>query len=188
MLRRRCSASGAPAAFPFAAAAGPGDITAADLNNPRFASLGHGYDDIDPKGIVKRATDDHFYGSDDLFDEEPVFDEGPVFDEEPSIEIDSSSFNNSAPFNYSTYCLSDVDVMTSVTFDDGPVFDEEPIVDDGYQLTVHVCCRFMEGKNTEAIENAEGVRTTPSVFAFSQKGEQLVGTPADEIFHMVNKG
>jgi hypothetical protein len=126
----RCDADAAPPApllpCPFAAAAGPGDITAADLNNPRFASSGHGYDDTDPKGIVKRATDDHFYGSDDLFDEEPVFDEGPVFDEEPSIEIDSGSFNNSAPFNYSTYCLSDV--MTSATFDEGPVFDEEPTV------------------------------------------------------------
>ncbi|KAG2635253.1 hypothetical protein PVAP13_2NG340000 [Panicum virgatum] len=36
----------------------------------------------------------------------------------------------------------------------------------------------MEGKNPKVIENAEGTRTTPSVVAFNQKGERLVGTPA----------
>ncbi|XP_022854232.1 heat shock 70 kDa protein, mitochondrial [Olea europaea var. sylvestris] len=36
----------------------------------------------------------------------------------------------------------------------------------------------MEGKNPKVIENAEGARTTPSVVAFNQKGELLVGTPA----------
>uniref|UniRef100_A0A453FJX3 Heat shock 70 kDa protein, mitochondrial n=1 Tax=Aegilops tauschii subsp. strangulata TaxID=200361 RepID=A0A453FJX3_AEGTS len=36
----------------------------------------------------------------------------------------------------------------------------------------------MEGKNAKVIENSEGTRTTPSVVAFSQKGERLVGTPA----------
>ncbi|AQK64547.1 Heat shock 70 kDa protein [Zea mays] len=36
----------------------------------------------------------------------------------------------------------------------------------------------MEGKNPKVIENAEGARTTPSVVAFTQKGERLVGTPA----------
>ncbi|KAG9134039.1 hypothetical protein Leryth_004743 [Lithospermum erythrorhizon] len=36
----------------------------------------------------------------------------------------------------------------------------------------------MEGKNPKVIENAEGARTTPSVVAFSPKGELLVGVPA----------
>ncbi|CAA2961323.1 heat shock 70 kDa protein, mitochondrial-like isoform X2 [Olea europaea var. sylvestris] len=36
----------------------------------------------------------------------------------------------------------------------------------------------MEGKNPKVIENSEGARTTPSVVAFNQKGELLVGTPA----------
>lgn len=36
----------------------------------------------------------------------------------------------------------------------------------------------MEGKTPKVIENSEGARTTPSVVAFNQKGELLVGTPA----------
>ena len=36
----------------------------------------------------------------------------------------------------------------------------------------------MEGKNPKVIENAEGMRTTPSVVAFTDKGERLVGLPA----------
>merc|ERR1719163_732214 len=36
----------------------------------------------------------------------------------------------------------------------------------------------MEGKNARVIENAEGARTTPSMVAFSDKGERLVGQPA----------
>ena len=36
----------------------------------------------------------------------------------------------------------------------------------------------MEGKTSRVIENAEGVRTTPSVVAFSKHGERLVGLPA----------
>ncbi|XP_019173074.1 PREDICTED: heat shock 70 kDa protein, mitochondrial-like isoform X3 [Ipomoea nil] len=36
----------------------------------------------------------------------------------------------------------------------------------------------MEGKTPKVIENSEGSRTTPSVVAFNQKGELLVGTPA----------
>ena len=36
----------------------------------------------------------------------------------------------------------------------------------------------MEGKNAKVIENAEGNRTTPSVVAFSDDGERLVGQPA----------
>eukprot|EP00958_Prasinococcus_capsulatus_P007415 scaffold694_cov188-Prasinococcus_capsulatus_cf.AAC.2 len=36
----------------------------------------------------------------------------------------------------------------------------------------------MEGKSPRVIENAEGTRTTPSVVAFTDKGEKLVGIPA----------
>jgi len=36
----------------------------------------------------------------------------------------------------------------------------------------------MEGSTPKVIENAEGVRTTPSVVAFTPDGERLVGAPA----------
>lgn len=44
--------------------------------------------------------------------------------------------------------------------------------------TTNSCVAVMEGKNPKVIENAEGSRTTPSVVAFTPKGEILVGTPA----------
>ncbi|KAA8536340.1 hypothetical protein F0562_028818 [Nyssa sinensis] len=44
--------------------------------------------------------------------------------------------------------------------------------------TTNSCVAVMEGKNAKVIENSEGSRTTPSVVAFNQKGELLVGTPA----------
>lgn len=44
--------------------------------------------------------------------------------------------------------------------------------------TTNSCVALMEGKNPKVIENSEGARTTPSVVAFNQKGELLVGTPA----------
>jgi hypothetical protein len=37
---------------------------------------------------------------------------------------------------------------------------------------------LQEGKTAKVIENAEGQRTTPSVVAFTEKGERLVGLPA----------
>jgi molecular chaperone DnaK len=36
----------------------------------------------------------------------------------------------------------------------------------------------MEGKMPKVLENSEGARTTPSVVAFTQEGERLVGMPA----------
>jgi molecular chaperone DnaK len=36
----------------------------------------------------------------------------------------------------------------------------------------------MEGKTARVIENAEGLRTTPSIVAFGKEGELIVGTPA----------
>ena len=40
------------------------------------------------------------------------------------------------------------------------------------------CVAIMEGKQAKVIENAEGQRTTPSVVAFLDKDEKLVGQPA----------
>ena len=36
----------------------------------------------------------------------------------------------------------------------------------------------MEGNNPRVIENAEGMRTTPSIVAFTDDGQRLVGLPA----------
>ncbi len=44
--------------------------------------------------------------------------------------------------------------------------------------TTNSCVSVMEGRTPRVIENAEGVRTTPSVVAFTADGEKLVGTPA----------
>lgn len=44
--------------------------------------------------------------------------------------------------------------------------------------TTNSCVAVMEGKSARVIENAEGARTTPSVVAFTQHGERLVGLPA----------
>ncbi|KAL5984994.1 hypothetical protein ACLOJK_038831 [Asimina triloba] len=60
-------------------------------------------------------------------------------------------------------------------------FSSKPVGGDviGIDLgTTNSCVSVMEGKTPKVIENAEGARTTPSVVAFSQKGELLVGTPA----------
>ena len=44
--------------------------------------------------------------------------------------------------------------------------------------TTNSCVAIMEGKQAKVIENAEGQRTTPSVVAFLEKEEKLVGQPA----------
>jgi molecular chaperone DnaK len=44
--------------------------------------------------------------------------------------------------------------------------------------TTKCCVAVMEGKTPRVIENAEGMRTTPSIVAFSAGGERLVGQPA----------
>lgn len=44
--------------------------------------------------------------------------------------------------------------------------------------TTNSCVSIMEGSTPRVIENAEGVRTTPSVVAFTPDGERLVGAPA----------
>src|SRR5260221_11793473 len=44
--------------------------------------------------------------------------------------------------------------------------------------TTNSCVAVMEGKNAKVIENAEGMRTTPSMVAFTESGERLVGQAA----------
>ena len=44
--------------------------------------------------------------------------------------------------------------------------------------TTNSCLAVMDGKTPKVIENAEGMRTTPSIVAFSDDGERLVGQPA----------
>ncbi len=44
--------------------------------------------------------------------------------------------------------------------------------------TTNSCVAVMDGKNAKVIENAEGARTTPSIVAFSDDNERLVGQPA----------
>ncbi|MEZ5845253.1 MAG: molecular chaperone DnaK [Geminicoccaceae bacterium] len=44
--------------------------------------------------------------------------------------------------------------------------------------TTNSCVAVMDGKNARVIENEEGMRTTPSMVAFTEDGEVLVGMPA----------
>jgi len=44
--------------------------------------------------------------------------------------------------------------------------------------TTNSCVCVMDGKSAKVIENAEGARTTPSIVAFADAGERLVGQPA----------
>ena len=44
--------------------------------------------------------------------------------------------------------------------------------------TTNSCVAVMEGNTTRVIENSEGARTTPSVVAYQEEGEILVGAPA----------
>ena len=44
--------------------------------------------------------------------------------------------------------------------------------------TTNSCFAVMEGGEPTVLENAEGGRTTPSVVAFTEGGERLVGTVA----------
>jgi len=44
--------------------------------------------------------------------------------------------------------------------------------------TTNSCVAIMDGAQPKVLENAEGVRTTPSIVAFTETGEKLVGLPA----------
>lgn len=44
--------------------------------------------------------------------------------------------------------------------------------------TTNSCVAIMDGTKARVLENAEGDRTTPSIIAYAQDGEILVGQPA----------
>ncbi|MEL7348023.1 MAG: molecular chaperone DnaK [Pseudomonadota bacterium] len=44
--------------------------------------------------------------------------------------------------------------------------------------TTNSCVAIMDGSQARVIENAEGARTTPSMVAFTEDGERLIGQPA----------
>ena len=44
--------------------------------------------------------------------------------------------------------------------------------------TTNSCVSIMDGSQAKVLENSEGARTTPSVVAFVDNGEKLVGQPA----------
>ncbi len=44
--------------------------------------------------------------------------------------------------------------------------------------TTNSCVAIMEGSQPKVLENAEGARTTPSVVAFTDESEKLIGQPA----------
>ena len=44
--------------------------------------------------------------------------------------------------------------------------------------TTNSCVAIMEGSQAKVLENAEGARTTPSVVAFTEDKEKLIGQPA----------
>jgi molecular chaperone DnaK len=44
--------------------------------------------------------------------------------------------------------------------------------------TTNSCVAVLDGSKVQIIENSEGTRTTPSIVAYMQDGEVLVGAPA----------
>jgi molecular chaperone DnaK len=44
--------------------------------------------------------------------------------------------------------------------------------------TTNSCVAVLDGGEPKVIENAEGDRTTPSIIAYTNEGETLVGQPA----------
>ena len=44
--------------------------------------------------------------------------------------------------------------------------------------TTNSCVAVMEGQTPKVIENAEGMRTTPSIVAFTKDKQRIVGMPA----------
>ena len=44
--------------------------------------------------------------------------------------------------------------------------------------TTNSCVAIMDGTQPKVLENTEGARTTPSVVAFGENNEKLVGQPA----------
>src|SRR6476660_5151622 len=54
--------------------------------------------------------------------------------------------------------------------------------------TTNSCVAVMEGAQPKVIENAEGMRTTPSIVAFTDEGERLVGRTYDDPMTQKDKG
>ena len=46
--------------------------------------------------------------------------------------------------------------------------------------TTNSCVAIMDGSQAKVLENAEGARTTPSVVAFLENEEKLIGQPAKD--------
>ena len=44
--------------------------------------------------------------------------------------------------------------------------------------TTNSCVAVMEGKEPKVIENSEGARTTPSMVAFTEDSDRIIGLPA----------
>ncbi|KAJ9552262.1 hypothetical protein OSB04_016307 [Centaurea solstitialis] len=89
----------------------------------------------------------------------------------------SSAFNSlsGAKSSWAGSHLSHKMGMIARPFSSRPLGNEVIGIDLG---TTNSCVSVMEGKTAKVIENSEGSRTTPSVVAFNQKGELIVGTPA----------
>ena len=47
--------------------------------------------------------------------------------------------------------------------------------------TTNSCVSILEGDTPKVIENAEGARTTPSIIAYQEDGEVLVGASAQSL-------
>jgi len=46
--------------------------------------------------------------------------------------------------------------------------------------TTNSCVAVMDGNQVKILENAEGARTTPSIVAYMEDGETLVGRPPSD--------
>ena len=53
--------------------------------------------------------------------------------------------------------------------------------------TTTSCVSIMEGTQPKVLENTEGARTTPSVVAFTENEEKLVGQPAKDKQLLIQK-
>ena len=52
--------------------------------------------------------------------------------------------------------------------------------------TTNSCVAIMEGSEPRVVENSEGGRTTPSIVAFTENGERLVGLARHDDVPAVN--